>query len=781
MATFEATRSQFTQEHFEVLEIDLPVITGACTVGSSQGFGTPLTCDQAWADEYKTYKFTNTNAPLLKAPSIYRQITSINENTTEIKPGNGLSARGSLSITFNDFIGDPNEDAPGVTDAVKSQGTFFGKLSARQILENKQVRLKLYRVESDGSIDLVNGAETHHYVIDSLSQNNNGTWKLSCKDVLSLANLEEKTWPPTNNSYLRLDIDETTTSIPVDSETDYSGVFAVRVGDEFMQIDSVTNNLAPGTVLNVLGRNLSGNFIDAPVSGERLTVTVPSSHSAGDEVFLCDLSDNETIDSLLTRVLTDSGLDASLIPSAEWANEVNEWHQFDKINTLHSESEDVNDVLQRILTGYLMDLWFDQISNEVKLSAISAWKESTTTVTEGREIDSYKLKKTALENLRASRALVLFDKQYLANDDSTPSYKKASQFSNPTLISEALYKEHKDKVFENNFLIDSDAADLLTQRYVSRFGYMPFNYSWTTQERFLTFKTGDVVNVQSPNIQSPSGLPSGDLRTQITKVTPKYTSNGRMYDVKSVSYEAAFGDNSEIVLNSPLSEINLHVLAGAPSQAITITFVLDGTYSQGQTAIRAGNFAAGSKIILILANGFDGQANGGKGGDGGGGFYEAETETWYTIPLPEDGEDGGVVYDAEGVDTDIYFSGATPSTAYPVADGYIRAPSGGAGGFDATNADPFVAGDGGAGGDGRVYGAGGDAGYIDPYVGNPPTTEGTAGTNGTINGSTTGWGVAGADNSTTGGAAGSGVFDNGATVVFFGSDASRYINGNGDH
>ena len=66
MATFEQTRSMRNQQHFEVLEIDLPVITGACTIGSSPGYGTPRTCDQAWSGEYKTYKFTNQNAPLIK-------------------------------------------------------------------------------------------------------------------------------------------------------------------------------------------------------------------------------------------------------------------------------------------------------------------------------------------------------------------------------------------------------------------------------------------------------------------------------------------------------------------------------------------------------------------------------------------------------------------------------------------------------------------------------------------------------------------------------------------
>lgn len=800
MASFESTRSQFNQQHFEVLEIDLPVITGACTLGVSNGFGTPLTCDQAWSSEYKTYKFTNQNAPILPESNVYRVMSGIRENTTTLKPGSGLSARGSLSITLIDFIGDPNTGAPGVTSEVTAQGTFLGKLNARQIIENKAIRLKLYRVEADGSIDLVGGAETHYYIGQSFKSNNNGTWTLQCKDVLSLANLDEKTWPPTAGGFLRQDIDESVIAIPVDETTDYSAVFAVRIGDEFLKVNSVTGNLTAAAVLNVAAR---GSNIDAPVSAVRLTRTIADTHSAGDEVFICDLSDNETIDSLLTRILVASDFDAALIPAAAWATEVAEWHSLDKINTLHSEAEDVNDILGKILTSFLMDLWFDQIDNLAKLSAISVWKQSSAALTEGKEIDAYSLKDSANESLRASRALVVYDKKNLSDNDDVSSFAKASQFSDNQIISEALYKEHKDKLFDNSVLIDANAADLLVQRYVSRFKFTPFNYTWTTQERFLTFKTGDVVDLSSNSIQSASGLPSGDLRAQITKITPKYTKEGRSYDCTAMSYEAAFNNNSEIVLDEPLGSINFYALAGAPSQPVTLTFILDGSYSFGAVAMSAGAFPAGSKLILILVNGFDGQASGGVGGVGESIFWEPESGgNWDAAGGPSNGTSGGIVYDANGVDTDIYFSGATPSAAFPTADGYIRAPGGGGGGgvsLSVNTADSIgYAGNGAGGGAGRSAGLGGLGGIAS---GKPPANaiDGVSGQSGDIigagglagtsanapdGGAGGAWGdagTAGALGGGTGAPAGSGVIDSGATVVFFGADAARYINGNGSH
>lgn len=779
MSTFLATQGMRVQRHFEVFEIDLPVITGACTVSGAPGFGTPLTCDQAWANEYKTYYFTNDNAPILPSINgepIYRCIKSIRENTTELKPGDGLSARGSLTITFKDFTKqDPNIGAPGVTETVKNQGTFFGKWSERQIFENKNCANKLYRVQPDGTVDLVNGAESRRYISNAFKLNaKSGDWSLECKDVISVANLNDKSWPINTGGVIRLDVNDSVTAIPVDGDTDYSSAVFVRYGDEISQVVSVSNNLTPTATLNVTTR---GGDLFAPSSAVLLTTTTASSHSAGDEIFICDLSDDETIDSLITRVLVDSDLDISLIPAAEWSAEVAEWHATDKINALHNESESVNDVLNRILTGYLMDLWFSTTENLVKLSAISVWKQSTATLTEGQQINSNTINKSPKESIRASRALISYDKRNLTDSDDSPSYKKASRFSDNTLISPALFGKHKDKQFDNNFLLTKDSADLLTQRYVSRFKFTPFIRTFKTEERALTFSTGDVVDLITTVDQGPDGLPSGNIRAQILKINPRYEKTGRIYDVTTMSYEAAFNSGSEIVLDSPLGAVNLYILAGAPSQPVDLTFVLDGSYSFGETSISAGNFPAGSKLIIILANGFDGQANGGDGGRGEGVLFNGGTSLFEFFPA-ENGSNGGIVYNADGVDTDVYFSGATPSVAFPVADGYIRAPSGGDGGFNHTGTAPnYVSGDGGRGGDGRNAGVGGEAGISVGGV----ITNGSTGTNGEIDGSGSGWGLVGASNNATGGLAGSGIIDSGATVIFFGSTASRYINGNGDH
>ena len=807
MASFDTTRSQYAQEHFEVLEIDLPVIEGVCTLGGSLGFGTPLYCDQQTSsdkfltsagetfktsggdtfyiqragDTYttRTYKFTNANAPLLAESEIYRCINSISETVTELKPSEGLSSRGTLNIKLNDFIGDPNQDTAAVTNDVKAMGSFFGKLNARQVVVNKEVRVKLYRVESDGTIDLVNGAQTRYYSAEALTNNGKGTWTLKCKDELSVANIDDKTWLEDNAGFLINDITDAQTNLVVDTNTTYTNGDIILIGDEFMTITNVA-----GTAVTVS----RGVDIVAPVSGVTLSKVEVDDHSGGDEIFICRMSDNETIDSVLTAILTDSDVPLARIPTADWSAEVSTWHANSKINTLWYKAEKVNDVLKRILTAYLMDMWFDPTLRLIKLSAISVWKETTIELAEGSEINSESVRISPRDEMRASRALAIYNKPYLARTDDIENYSRGSQFSDSSLITDILFGKHKDKLFDPSSLLNKTGADLLVQRYVSRFKFTPKVYSWVTPERKLNFNTGDIVGITTSETQGANGEPSSNERGQILSIKPKYTSHGREYNIKAMTYEPAFSDNEILPISGNPNNINLYGQAGAPSGAVTVTFIFDNATvwsdDANVPAIVAGGFAAGSKIIIILRNGSDLQS---KGGDGG--------------HNDNDGVNGGIVYDAQGVETDIYLAGTDPQSG--TASGFIRAAGGGGAGganyfFDFGFDYIFFPGGGGGGGAGRSIGLGGGSfGTLNDAGGVNGDTLGNGGAGGVTEGDTLlgtdgaaggDWGLAGANSlasttnpGRTGGLAGKGIVKgSGGIVRLFGDTPTNFINGGGD-
>lgn len=755
--TFEASRSQFSQLHFTVVEIDLPGVLNS-------GYGTSLT-EGVSSDTTNTHRFTNIDAPTLPESDIYRMITAINETPAKLQSQAGLSSRGSGSITLVDSKGDPNINLPSVTDEVRAKGTYLAKLDARNIMVNKPLRIMNYRLESDGSIDLAN-SETRHYLIESFDNSGNGKWQLKFKDELSRVNLDETVFPLTPETSLTSDINASVTTIPVNDGTLFTALQTIRIGDELMKIASISSN---NLIVGSRGSDISYT--------NTLSTTVAEEHSSGDEVFICDICDDESIDVFIKRVLVAIGVDASYIPTADWANEIAEWHPLDLLNTIWIESLDSGEVLKKVLGDYLMDLWFDPIAQEVKLSAVSQWKTSDATLTEGIEIDFESVRRKKEEGLRYTRGLVIYDKRNLVTSDDVENFKKASIYKRTDLETSDNYGEPKTMRLGFSSLLDKDAADLLVNRFVSR-NINPYSYSWTTQEKKLTFSTGDVANiVVDANVGFNGSISSGS-RAQIMSIKPVYSNMGREYKVTALSYEPVFGD-TEIVITGNVFDLNIHNYIGAPSQVVNMVIIFDaatvGSTSAETKGIRAGNFAAGSTLKFILANGSDLQAKGGNGGHGQGIVVKSSGFIVAAGGLTN-GLDGAIVYDAEGIDTDIYFSGDSSaiSTTYQLADGYIRAPSGGDGGFTAAigGFGDLEEGAGGDGGNGIEVGEGGLDGT---YNGVETTIGGSAG-------STAGaWGVSGSNNSAVGGLAGSGVVDSGATVTFYGDTTARYVNGNGDH
>ena len=150
MTDFTTTQDEPTQEHFYIVEIDLPIITGLCELTPGvEGYGTPLSCpiqDGTSATVIKTYTFATTNAPdNLPVSPIFHCLAGITETGTQLTSGKGLALRGRATINFVDFPGqDPNIERTTGQAAINN-GTFFGKYKARNVFENKETRVGKFR------------------------------------------------------------------------------------------------------------------------------------------------------------------------------------------------------------------------------------------------------------------------------------------------------------------------------------------------------------------------------------------------------------------------------------------------------------------------------------------------------------------------------------------------------------------------------------------------------------------------------------------------------------
>lgn len=867
--SFETNRLALTQEHFSVIEIDLPAFSSGqtCTLTTGTAFFTPRSCDETWdGTTYKTYYFATTNTPInfgrpksasgmpsgiidTGASAIYRVLKGISESVTELKPGEGLALKGSAKITLADFVGDPGP----VTET--TTGTFFGKLSARNILTNKVARVKHFHVNSDNIYE-TDDALTRYYIIDTLKNNGNGSWTLNLKDELSKLDKDKHQFPIPTGGSIRTAISNSVTTIPVDLTTDWEQIarpYTVKVGDELMKVSAVADNQGTATTLTVAARGSSITYTNL------LSSTPADTHDAGDDVQICYTADNENIARVLQDVMysagiivadygTDEGtitlivsdmveveaghtaggtvsnvyksitatgstdltaedysigaawedLGAKKASIAAWKAEIAEWHATDKVNTIWHEPTSANDVVKQITNDFLLDVWFDNEDREVKLSAISVWKVTGPVIEQGKGINRNSFKIKPKDDMRYSRAFIYWNKLNKVKNNDIENFRNLSITIDSTFESEGLYGEPKAKEFKNSSLLDAAAANLLTQRYVARFGFTPMEYTWNTEERFLNFKTGDIATLITSENQDFDGT-TKEERAQILSVQPVYSpANGRSYKVKALTYEPAFASGAEQTKSSDSNNQSVYAIFGAPSGATNVTLIIDGAvFSSNDTgipALIAGGFASGSVITIILINGAELEAAGGIGGYGGNSTVDIDEDsnTFMTNAAGGAGGSGGVVYDAQGVDTKIYLAGAAPGSR--TGDGTLKAPGGGGGGEDGqgTGTDTAIGGESGGGGAGNSIGQAGGKGIGSNPFAPPNPTDGVAGspgspagTGGAAGGAGSGaggaWGAAGSAGDGAGGAAGKGIVAGGATVtVYYDGDSALIINGGGD-
>lgn len=775
--------------HFETVTLILPRVIGTCTVPDgknwAQGYNTPLTCKEN-SNGTRAYTYATNNAPVGFVETsatatgssrfTHRCIKSISEVSAEIKPNDGIAARGSLNITFADFEGDPNDSLRGIG------GTYFAKLKARNIIAERDVELKRYKV-ANGVISLVS---TSHYKADTLTDMGGGKWVMRCKSIIEYTYEDYAQFPVPTGAVLRQDIDDTTATIPVfGADYNYAVDDVIMLGDEFMRVTAV-NGSGTSQTLTVASRGL-------PITGAagNITRTEVSEHDAGDDIQVCYVADNISIATYLRDILTTAGIDSSYINFTDWQNEVSDFWSVASISTVRGEPVEVKKLLGDICNDFMLDLWFDPLTDEIKLSAVSVWKNTSNVLLEGKGITHDSMKVKELDNLRCSRSYLYRDKRYKAANDDRINFKALSFYADLTFEGSDFYGKEKTVFLGGSENHTKDSGDLRTQRQVARYNQSPREFSWHCEERYLDYSVGDVVEFKTKYVSDADGSELLN-RAQVLSISPKYNKVGRTYSVKAMTYAPAIGDTQDFVISGSQKNLNLWLQVGAPFEPVNITIVLDNVQATSSSntipSVRNGSFAAGSTITLVLINGTRINSKGGNGGNGSILVFDAESGSYIVEVSGQDGQDGGTCLATDGITTNVYLSGSYNSYT---ADGFILAAGGGGGGGGYDTASDS-AGSGGGGGAGIDSGSGGAAGTVTP-AGN----DGSSGSSGT---STTGGngGTASIDGGDggdlgqnglngsgsfagSGGLAGKGIFKaSGETVTLFGSTAARFINGSGN-
>jgi len=669
-----AINTSFRQQHFVVYEIILPYCT-VCTPmeGVTGSWHTPLTCEESSDSEYRLWIASSDAPTVLSQPQpsiniksqlnskIFRCVTNSSESTSKLKGGEGLASRGTMSISCTDFDGDPGPIN------FSDQGTFFGKLRARNVLQGKKVITHKYTIAGSAGQEVIEeiGTSTHFITNTELS---NGVFKLQAKDALKDVESFSQKFPEPSDITITADIDTSTTVIPVSETTGIIAGSVIRIDDELMYVNSIGANQ-----LNVATR---GTTITNP-DGTVVYKTNVSDHSTDSTVQPSYIMSKTPLWDVLRDVYTALGL-TDYIDYAQWQSEIQEWNADAFLYGVFSKPEEGSRLIDRLLGAYLIDMWLDQSSQKIKVSAVTAWKESIRILQEGNDISGLTI--TESEDSRFSRAYMYNKKEFKAENDDVINYSKLTIATDVAVESDDFYGSIKVKEFDSNDFISTNSAQTTVARYIQRFSRAPKNIKFTMEERKLgNTSISDIVDIVSRDSQSPSGqiLEARD-RAQIIRIQPDFNKIGRQYKVEALSYVPLIasnpGDELVIELSGSLFDVNLFARAGAPNVPINVTFIFNGC-TLGSTAfnvpsVRAGSFEAGSRIKIICTNNTKWSAKGGEN-------YSYTFDGSRVIRTGES-NNGADSYQSDGIETEIYLN-------YGIVSGYDTScemyASGGAGGY----------------------------------------------------------------------------------------------------
>lgn len=567
--SYETEKARLGKEPFVQVELDLDYcsnlygggllspLNGTCTAALSAGSecrNTRYGCQDTsnFTKTTKTRKLCTSHPNLPVGTELIPCIKGEPKFTpTEIKPDGGVSLRSSVSITVTDF---PHHDR-GVdpyiatrTYNANEQGTYFGKLLAN----NPYYVGRLMRVK-DGYIG-VNGyseddLQTRLYVIDKITgpvySGDNITYTIIGSDLLSLAKNEKIQIPAPNDGALNAAINSTDTSLVLDSGTtltDYpTGGGLVVIGDEWITYTSRSSSTLSG-----MTRGTNGTTAD--------------DHAIGDGVQLARNFTGTPVAVINEILTTDVGISSSYIPYntsplGSWNDEETNWHSGVSINAYIGSPTGAITLLSEICEVFQIDLWWDEIDQEVKLKTNTPplGGETVTELTDEANFVEGKTSVSEDPDRRISRVVLHYDKLNLADDNRISNFARHHFETDEEVEGTDLYDEIRLKQIISRWLTSANdaTATQTAQRIISRFGYTPKKAKFTLLAKDASLKTGDLCDLTTNKLQDTDGSKK-TTRFQVTKY--KETKQGHEFSyealVSSFTYNARYAFVSDNALDA---------------------------------------------------------------------------------------------------------------------------------------------------------------------------------------------------------------------------------------
>jgi hypothetical protein len=518
-----------------------------CTASNPQNkcFNTRATCQDPanYEKGVLTLTFAEPSTDLPKDLNIIPSLGGTSTAPTRINPTNAdrnsapLGQRAALTVSFNDHPSSDNQVDPYVSgrnyDPFK-RGTFWSKWLVRNpFYQNRPIRIYEGYVDDfygdilleDGSLLLTENNDTlalegntftssamsRSYFIDTINgPDSNGRVQIVAKDPLKLADRQKAQVPVASPGKLRADIDETSTSIDIESAVlaDYPTSGLVRIDDELISYTSrslVTESGVDYVRLAGVVRATNGSIAEE--------------HNEETVVQACvQYVDEPVWDVIYDLLVTYAEIDPVFIPYADWLAEGTVWLPQFNVSAILSEPDGVADVLNEILEQVLVYIWWDERDQEIKLQAIRPLIGQATEITDDNNIIANTVSLSTDPKNRVSQVWVYWGQKNKAEDlDKESNYQRLRIRADLEAESPDQYGESRiRKVFARWIQNDAQAINL-SARLLGASYQNPKILKLRLDAKDRELWTADIVDVLHRNIVDFTGEPTLE-RYQILSV-----------------------------------------------------------------------------------------------------------------------------------------------------------------------------------------------------------------------------------------------------------------------
>ena len=489
-----------------IVEIDLDYVTSPTAVTDSNGkpcYNTPPTSGgfAPLTVGTKTRRYVSRAAPQWAGLNALACIESVRIEDEKITLGRTLSQFGKATIVFRDFADDDRGEDPFYSTRTPAPGTapYFQRLIKRNpYVQGREVRIWLGYL-TDG-YDVANG-EWHTYYARGWSRSASGQVTLEAVGPLRLLGVKDAKAPEPTTWKLDAAITDGDTSATLatgsyDNATDpTSGT--LRLGDE---LATFTRSGATLTLV----RGAQSTTAEAADEGDRLQ--------------LCIVYTATRVEAILEDLLTTyGGVDAALVPTADWQAEADTWLSTYIMDETLSEPEKVIEYCNELAKQCGLALYWSPPDNEIKLLALRPPVGDTITELTDDDILTPVQRKQDLGR-RVSQTDVLFDKRSaVAEVDKAASFKKRLVGIS---IGAGEYEhngEAREEILSRWFAADDEA---LASRaaYTNSAQYRDGLTEYTAQvsKRHEAITVGDVVRLTTKDITDDTGETAEPVLCRVT-------------------------------------------------------------------------------------------------------------------------------------------------------------------------------------------------------------------------------------------------------------------------